>query len=140
MCADLNNANSEPYLPAQVEIRSATDEFMANLPGVTRVTIRCQPGETLMIQEITLAPGAMIPLHYHMKRREMYFWESGEGVLIKDGQEYSFCEAGIKQAFIRRQVVHGLRNDSSEPFKFKVMYNALCEDCTQCVFGDTYLD
>ncbi len=136
MCAHSDNVNDLRCLPAWAEIRSATDQFMGNLPGVTRETIPCETGEALMIQEITLDPGASIPLHYHLNRRETYWPLSGRGVLIMNGQEYELSQAGLSRVFIRREVVHGLRNDSSEPFKFKVMYNAL----GGTVSGDTYLD
>jgi quercetin dioxygenase-like cupin family protein len=119
----------------ELGIKTSTDEFMAKLPGVTEVIIPHKPGEALMIQEVTLDPGATIPLHYHLERREMYFWLFGKGVLIMGGQEYEFSEAGLKKAFIPGRVVHGLRNDSAEPLRLKVMYNALTG-----VYGDIYLD
>ncbi len=122
-------------------IKTPIDEMMGNLPGVTRVAVRSGfDGGSFVIQDITLAPGAMIPFHCHMKRREGYWWLSGEGVLVMSGQEHKFSEKGFQRAFIRRKVVHGLRNDSQEPFKFRAIYNPLCEDGTTCVFGDTYLD
>lgn len=130
MCADSDS----------LQIKTPADEYMGNLPGVTRKPIPCKAGETLMIQRITLDPGATIPLHYHLKRQETYFGTLGEGVVIVNGQEHKFGVGGLQRVSIPRQTVHGLRNDSDMPFVFVAVYNVLCEDGTKCVCGDTYLD
>lgn len=86
----------------ELTIKTPIDEMMGKLPGVTRVTIPCKSGETLVIQEITLDPGALIPRHYHLERSERYWWVSGKGVLIMSDQEHEFFETGARSAFIRK--------------------------------------